>query len=160
MSDEFDNLPTAPDAGARDKDLVWTPKQFSDAATLDLTDEEIQKAWVIIQETIQKHRPVWIDMIMRDVTVSVEKLAHALDVFRDEIVTRLAEEVGLAANVDAMPCAEGKPPIVEIVGHLADTVMDRYGMDHEKKGWEVTKATERGEDFYGQHGKPLKKRKG
>ncbi len=160
MSDtDFSKLATAPDANVRDKDLVWTPKQFSDAATLDLTDDEISKSYSIIIETWSKHHPIWVEMIMRDVTVTVEKLAHALDVFRDEIVSRLGEEVGLAANVDAMPCMEGQPPVVEIIGHLAGTDMDKYGMDHEKKGWEVTKATERDEDYYGQKGKPLKKRK-
>lgn len=158
MSDDFVIPPTAPDPKNRDAGLVWTPKQYSDTATLDLTDEEIQKSWVIIQETVAKHQPRWVEMIMRDVTLTTERLAGELDKFRDEIVSRLGEEVGLAANVDGMPCLEGKPPIVEIVGHLAGTEMDKYGLDHERKGWEVTRATQRDEDFYGQKGITKKKK--
>lgn len=153
MSDEeFVAPPTSPEMKT-DDGLIWTPKQFVDQATMDLTDDEAKKVMEIVASCINKHQPRWRERIMHDVTITVEVMAEMLDQFRDEVVSRLGEEVGIAANVDAVPCLEGHPPVVDIVGHLAGTDMDKYGFDHERKGWEVTRATARGEDYLGQKGK-------
>jgi hypothetical protein len=107
----------------------------------------------IVASTINKHQPRWRERIVHDVSLTVEGLSEMMDHFRDEVVTRLGEEVGIAANVDAVPCLEGKPPVVDIIGHLAGSTMDVYGFDHEKKQWEVTRASRRGEDYLGQKDK-------
>lgn len=153
MSDEeFVVPPTTPELKT-DSGIIWTPKQFSDNATLDFTDEEIKRMMEVIVQAINKHQPRWRERIMHDTSLTVEGLSDMMDQFRDEVVTKLGEELQIAANVDAAPCLEGQPPIVEIIGHLPGSTMDKYGFDHEQKGWEVTRAAGRGEDYLGQKGK-------
>lgn len=76
-----------------------------------------------------------------------------LDAMRDELLTRLAE-IGILATVDASPCFYGEPPIVEVVGKIAGDAFHTEGLDHEKKQFEVRRATERGEEFLGQKEAP------
>jgi hypothetical protein len=72
-----------------------------------------------------------------------------LEQMRDEILELLAKG-GILATVDVAPVLNGEPPVVEIVGHMSGTERAEYGMDHERKQWEVQKAHARGEFFLGE----------
>jgi hypothetical protein len=73
-----------------------------------------------------------------------------LDQLRDEVVTRLAEEMGILATLDPTPCFHGEPPIVEIIGKVSGHSFHKDGFDHERKYWEVQQANRRGEAYLGQ----------
>ena len=150
--DAFEFIPenpvTSPELPANEG-IVHTPKQFSDALTLDLTDEEIQRAFVIIAKTSQKWRTRFSYKLFTGFH-DVEEAMKLVDDFEDEIKTRLAEELDLLATVDVAPVFEGQPPVVELLGALPSHSSAKYGMDHEKKTYEVRKAKERGESFLGE----------
>lgn len=76
-----------------------------------------------------------------------------LEALRDEVLTRLAD-ASILATVDVAPVLNGEPPIVEIIGKVAGDPQHKYGFDHEKKQYEVRKATQRGEDYLGQKENP------
>lgn len=76
-----------------------------------------------------------------------------LTALRDEILTRLSE-VNVLATVDVAPVLNGEPPTVEIVGKIAGDSQHTHGFDHERKQYEVRKATARGEEFLGQKERP------
>jgi hypothetical protein len=157
MSDELElpapNSPTLPTTDG----IVKSAKEYSDVLTLDMTDAEIKKSFEIIVQVRQKYHDKWVRMFLGNPTIDVEKVADELEMFRDELVTRLAEGVQVLATVDASPVLNGQPPIVDIIGHLPGSSMDQYGFDHERKQWEVQRATERGEDYLGQKRNTRKK---
>ncbi len=66
------------------------------------------------------------------------------------------EAVDCLVRIDATPVFEGNPPLVEWLGKIEGTSLANYGQDHEKKQWEVQKATERNEDYLGQKGEVSK----
>jgi len=141
-------IPTAPNADV-DDGIVRSAKQFSDVLTLDLTDEEIGRAFEIIVVLKRKYEQKW-----RFADLSrLERIADELEIFRDEVSYTLAEECGILATVDGTPIFNGEPPIIELMGRIPGTNFDKYGADHEKKEWEVKQATQRGEDYLGQKGK-------
>jgi hypothetical protein len=73
-----------------------------------------------------------------------------LDKLRDEVLTRLME-IGVLATLDPAPCFYGEPPVLEIIGKVQeDKTFHTEGFDHEKKQYEVRKATDRNEDWLGQ----------
>ena len=76
-----------------------------------------------------------------------------LEAMREEILELLAKG-GILATVDIAPVLSGEPPIVEIVGHMSGTESAVYGLDHERKKWEIDKAHARGEFFLGEKEKP------
>lgn len=121
--------------------LVKTQKEFSDGLTMDLTDEEISKSMRIVVEIQNK----WAD---RPNTV------NNLEALRDEVLTRLANDCGVLATLDPAPALYGEPPVLEFIGKVAGDSSHQYGMDHEKKMYEVRKATERGEAYLGQKETP------
>ena len=127
--------------------FVYTPKQFSDALTLDLTDGEIQQALGIIVNTSKKWRTRFAYKSLTGFH-DVEEAMKLVDQFESELKTRLAD-IDLLATVDVMPVFEGQPPIVELVGALPGHPSEKYGLDHEKKTWEVKKAKALGQDFLG-----------
>lgn len=138
---------TSPELPA-DEGIVHTPKQFSDALTLDLTDEEIQRAYVIISKTSTKWRYIFASKLGHN-NFTVEQAMKLVDQFEDELKTRLADELDLLAAVDVEPVFDGQPPVVELIGALPSHYSARYGADHEKKTWEVKKAKGLGQDFLG-----------
>lgn len=73
-----------------------------------------------------------------------------LDQMRDEILTQLAEKLGILASFDPTPCFYGEPPIVEYLGKVSGDNLHKYGFDHEQKEYEVKEAVKRGEEFRGQ----------
>jgi hypothetical protein len=57
-------------------------------------------------------------------------------------------KIGLAADVNLMPCMFGESPEVVVIRNLA--VDDHDGYDHERKRWEVLLSKSKGEDYLGQ----------
>jgi hypothetical protein len=111
----------------------------------DLTDEEVMQVGRVLHSLQAKY--------------SVRaNTPENLDALRDEGLTRLAD-IGLIASFDPTPCFYGEPPNFEIVGKVPGHEFNNYGLDHEKKQYEVRKATELGEDFRGQKETYNKKRK-
>lgn len=137
MSEE--EIITSPELPVDDKGVVRTAKDFSGALTLEMNDDQIKQAYQIVIDIQERYK-------FRPATEPV------LKELGDEVVHRLAS-VGVLASFDPVPLAEGKPPIVEFVGAVPGSQILKYGMDHEKKQWEVRKAEERGEDFHGQKGR-------
>lgn len=151
MSEEAVAPPTSPELPTQDT-RVKTAKEFSGALTLDMTDEEIAQAYRIVVRVKSK----WQEKFRRKFNdPSAFKLDDALKMieqFEDEIKTELAEKVQVLATVNTVPILEGQPLEIDWIGRLPGSDLARYGMDHEKKEWEVKRAVERGEDFLGQKG--------
>jgi hypothetical protein len=122
-------------------------KDFAHAAS-ELTDSEITEVFKIIALVQEKYAPK-------------ANTPENLDALRDETLTRLMEK-GVLATLDPAPCFYGEPPVIEIIGKVGDNVYAKEGFDHEKKMYEVRKATERGEEWLGQKESidKLKPRKG
>lgn len=129
--------------------FVYTPKQFSDALTLDLTDGEIQRAIQIITSVARKWRSIFAYRLGPHSSFTIDQAMKLVDNFEDEVKTQLAEELDLLATVDVTPVFEGQPPVVELLGALPGHSSAKYGLDHEKKEWEVKKAKTLGQDFLG-----------
>lgn len=130
-------------------DVVSTMTDFSNAMTLDLNDDEIKIAGELILSIRARYVDKWRFMSFS----SFEQAASELEHYRDEITTTLAERLGILATVDTAPVLDGESPLVEIIGKIEGTSFAKFGMDHEKKEFEVKRATERGEDYLGQKGK-------
>jgi hypothetical protein len=143
------DAPNSPTLDTHDG-IIHSAKEFSGAMTLDMTDEEIATAVRITTEVREKYRAKWISKFRDPSTFSMDDALRELDNMEDEIKTRLANAVGLLATVDTVPILEGRPPVIEFVGMMPGTNVAKYGQDHEKKEWEVKRATARGEDFLGQ----------
>lgn len=111
-------------------------KSFSDAATMDLTDHEIQQTVNIIHNAQRKY-------------AGRSNSPENLEKLRDEVLTRLTD-LNILATFDPTPCFYGEPPAVEILGKVSTDPIHKFGYDHEQKAWEVQKANEKGEDFLGQ----------
>lgn len=145
MSTPIVNSPTLPTS----HNVVSNLTDFSNAMTLDLTDEEIK----LFGELTLKIRARYIE---RWRLMNFDSIDHAIDElekFRDELSTTLAERMGLLVTVDGSPILAGEPPIIEVIGKIDGTQFATYGMDHEKKETEVKLATERNEAYLGQKGK-------
>jgi hypothetical protein len=144
MSDLPVDSPTLPTNDGK----VWTTKQYSDTLTLDLTDDEILQSFRIIQSISLKWSNVFRTKL-RHGNFKVEEAMKLVDQMEDELVTTLAEKMDLIATVDASPVFEGEPPVVELIGALPSHYSANFGLDHEKKEWEVKRAKDRGEAFLG-----------
>jgi hypothetical protein len=144
MSYEHDEeIPIAPPTSPTQKvndGIVRTPKEFSGGLTLELNDYEIQRAFMIVADVSERYK-------RRVATHST------LEAMRDELLTRLAEEVNVVATFDPAPILNGEPPVIEFIGKVSGDPIHQYGMDHEQKEWEVKRAQQRGEDWYGQKGR-------
>lgn len=144
-----EEIVTSPDLPTQDT-LIKSAKHFSGTQTLDLTDEEIQRAWRIIQRIRRK----WMEVFRRkfnDPSLFTMDQAWALvEQFEDEIKTDLMEKVDILATVNVMPTLEGEPIEVEFIGKMPGSDLYKYGMDHERKQWEVKQANERNESFLGE----------
>jgi FKBP-type peptidyl-prolyl cis-trans isomerase (trigger factor) len=137
------NYPTSPNLPTSG-DIVHTDKEFSDALTLELTDEEIQKAFAIVAEVSFKYQ-------------YKEASVKNLEALEDEIKTRLTS-IGILASVNPMSLLDGDPVTVDFIGKVKNDPFHTYGLDHEKKKFEVEKANTRGEDYLGQR-EPANKRR-
>ena len=144
-------VPTTPELPVN-QGFINDAKSFSGAFTLDLTDDQIQTAWRIIQDVRKRYQQKFRNKFNDPINWREEDLEKYVDEFEDEVKTRLAESVGLLATVNVLPIFNGEPIAIEILGVLPGGDLEKYGMDHEKKEWEVKKATAQGEDFLGQKG--------
>ena len=117
-------------------DIIKSKEQLAGFAQ-DLSDIEVGQVGKIIGSLQRKyaHRP---------------NTPEVLDQLRDEVITRLAEEMGILATLDPTPCFHGEPPIVEIVGKVSGHSFHKDGFDHERKYWEVQQANKKGEAYLGQ----------
>lgn len=117
-------------------DHIKSEKEFAGVA-MELQEHEIKSAiqLVYLLQAKYSHLP--------NNAANLEKL-------RDEALTRLAE-MGILATLDPAPCLYGEPPTLEIIGRVGDFGFQKE-TDHEKKGWGVKKAVERGEEYLGQSG--------
>jgi hypothetical protein len=148
MSEMDFELPVDSPALGVDEGKVFTPKQFSDGLTLDLTDDEIKRCFEIIVRVSRRWRAKFITKVQHP-DFNVEKAMKMIDDFEDELVTTLAESMDLIATVDASPVFSGEPPIVDVVGALDSHYSAKFGMDHERKEYEVKRAKSQNEDFLG-----------
>jgi hypothetical protein len=144
------DLPTSPTLDTN-SDLMNDAKTFSGNMTLDLTDAEIQASWRIIQRIRKKHQEIFRRKFNDPSSFTMNAIEKALDEFEDEVKTELAEKVGVLASVNVVPILEGQPLQIEWLGVLPGHSLGSYGLDHERKGWEVKRATDKGENFLGEH---------
>lgn len=129
--------------------IVTSAKQFSDSLTQDLTDDEIKRAFELTVRITHK----WQDKFRRQFSqplFTVEDALQALDEFEEELKYELATKLDVYATVDSTPIFEGKPPIVEFSGALPSHSIAKHGFDHEKKIFEVKRATNKGEAYLGE----------
>jgi hypothetical protein len=148
--DEFDySLPvTSPELPVRDTGIVSTIKEFSDGLTLELTDDEIQRAMRIILPLKARYRNRFASAL-GDPFFTVEKAMKMVDEMENELVDRMANELQAIATVDVSPLFEGEEMVIEFVGILPSHSAAQYGLDHEKKKWEVEKAKTLNQPFLG-----------
>lgn len=147
MSDFAPTSPTLP----TDSGVVKTQKQFSDALTTDLTDAEIKQGMAILVKIKNKHQEKFLAKFSSP-TFTLDEAEAAISDFQDELSYTLATEANILASVDVTPIFEGQPLAIEWIGVIPGHSLSQYGMDHERKSWEVKKATDRGEAFLGQKG--------
>lgn len=143
------STPTSPNLPTNEG-LANDAKTFSGSLTLDLTDDEIKTAWEIIQRIKFKYTQKFQRKFNDPQNFTLDDVTRFADEFEDELKTTLAERCNILATVNVVPVLEGRPLEIEIIGALPGGDMEKYGMDHEKKAWEVRRATERGEDYLGQ----------
>jgi hypothetical protein len=134
--------------------IVKSAVDFSNALTLDLTDEEIAKAWRTMLPITNKWRQKFLGRFQGDPKFDVDAAMKLVDQFEDEIKTTMMEKCDLLVSVDVTPLLEGKPIVVSFEGALGSHSVSKYGHDHDRKGYEVRKAQERGEAFLGQKEDP------
>lgn len=145
------SAPTSPQLPVN-QGLINDAKSFSGAFTLDLTDDKIAEAWRIVQYVRHKYQERFMNKFNDPRNFTMEDIEKYVDEFEDEVKTRLAEGPGVLATVSILPIFEGRPLEIEFLGVIPGGDLDKYGMDHEKKEWEVKKADAQGEDFLGQKG--------
>jgi hypothetical protein len=145
---EFVTSPTLPT-----NDVVTSLKGFSDTLTMDLTDEEIQRAMKTVLPIISKWQRIFRSKMGHNALLSyrdVEDMMKDVDKFEDEVKTTFMEKMDLLVTVDIMPVLEGTGyPAIVFEGALSSHSTAKYGMDHEKKSHEVRKAKDLGEVFLG-----------
>ena len=147
MSDDIITSPTLD----TESGIVTSVKDFSGKLTLDLTDDEIKRAMVIVTRVKRKWQERFRSKFSDpNLSFSLDEAMDLVTQFEDEIKTELAEKVNVLATVDPIPVLEGKPLVIEWIGKLPGDDIYKYGMDHERKETQVKKATQRGEDFLGQ----------
>lgn len=144
----FAQAPQTPASGG----FVRSVKEFSDTLTLDLTDEEIKRAFEILIKCISKWQNIFRAKIDPSTIMSyrdVEEIMKDVDMFESEVKERLAD-LHILASVDVMPVLEGHGyPTIVLEGALPSHYSAKYGFDHERKSAEVRKAKERNEVFLG-----------
>lgn len=128
--------------------IVTSPKQFSDGLTMDLTDDEITRA-LRITLPIRKKWSSKFRSQFRDTNFSVEDAMDMLDKFESELKYELATKLDLLVSVDVEPVLYGEPAIIVFEGALPSHTSAKYGMDHERKEYEVKRSKDQGDDFLG-----------
>jgi hypothetical protein len=151
MSEEPMQVPPTSPTLDTNSGLMNNSKTFSGNLTLDMSDAEIQAAWRIIHRVRGKWTEVFRRKFNDPGTFKLDDAMKLVEHFEDEIKTELAEKVNVLATVNTIPILEGQPLEIEFIGKLPGSDIYKYGMDHERKGWEVKRATAKGENFLGEH---------
>ncbi len=133
-----------------DDGIVTSAKQFSDALTQELTDDEIKRAFELTVRISQKWHEKFVSKFGPHSIFTPEEALEALDEFEEELKYELATKLHVYATVDATPVFEGEPPIVEFAGALPSHSIAKQGFDHEKQQYMVKRATSNREDYLGQ----------
>lgn len=145
-----DTAVTSPyDADLDEKEYVSSLKAFSDTLTLDLTDADIKKAFEICMRSLRKWRPIFNAKFDPHSATSInsrDEAAALIMQWDSEIQDQLAE-MDLDGEVDIEPLRKGKPPTIVINGALESHISAKYGMDHERKEFEVKRSD--GKPVYG-----------
>jgi hypothetical protein len=128
---------TSPNLDTKDSRVAKSVGDFSGMLTMDLTDDEIASAFKVIAEVNMRYR-------------YLQATRENLEAMGDEIVYRLADETSILSKYDPVPLASGGHPEVELIGKVDGDSIHKYGFDHEKKEWEVKRATQQGENFLGE----------
>jgi len=147
---------TSPELPA-ESGIVKTRKEFSDALTVDLTDDEIQRALQITIPIKNKWQNRF-RLKYAEPNFNVDEAMKLIDQFEDEIKYELATKLDLLVRVDSTPVLEGQPMIIEFMGALPSHSTAKYGLDHDKKTSEVRTATDRKEGYLGEK-EPVNKTK-
>jgi hypothetical protein len=155
MSDEpmEINAPLSPELPA-DGDILKTQKQFSGAMTLDLQDHEIKACMKILHDVRERHLRKWLTKFNDPQNFTLDDAMDAVEQFENELKTEMAEKVNVLVSVDATPLLVGEGLKMEWLGVLPGGSLERYGLDHEQKEWEVKRANARDEDYLGQNENP------
>lgn len=145
-----DTAVTSPYMADTDRaEYVGSLKAFSDTLTLDLTDEDIKKAFEICMRSLRKWRPIFNAKFDPHSAVSVNTADEAQSLIMQwdgEIREQLAE-MDLDGEVDIEPLRYGQAPTIVINGALESHETARYGLDHSRKEWEVKRSN--GKPVYG-----------
>jgi hypothetical protein len=141
------NIPTSPTLPTHDG-IVYSPKEFSDNLTLDLTDDEISQAMKAILDVRTKYSRIFRSKFGPHGGFTVEDAMKSLDEFEQELKDRLAQQ-DLLVSVDVEPVLFGEPPIITLEGNMTSHISASYGLDHERKTYEVKKSKELGQPFLG-----------
>lgn len=147
--DNENHIVTSPELPTQDT-LVKSAAHFSGTQTLDLTDEDIQASWRIVQRIRHKYHEIFRRKFNDPSTIDMDTVWKWVDQFEDEVKTTLAEHVDVLATVDCTPILEGRPLEIHWIGKMPGSSLAKYGMDHEKKAWEVKRATKLGESYLGE----------
>lgn len=131
---ELENVPVQNEVSTPE-DTFTSGRRFAELAA-DLTDEEIQRAFTVINKVRLKY------MGLANTPDNLEQLG-------DEMETRLAD-INILAKLDKTPCASGEAPVIEIIGKISGGSFSEIKVDHERKGWEIKKAHAQGEFRYGE----------
>lgn len=123
---------------------MGTAKGFVNATTTDLNDDEAKKFLELTVGIIKKHQTVWKRIFPFD---NLEQCMELLDKLEQELTYTMMVEMNIMVRVDGTPVFAGGAPIIEFLGKTEGTPFAIYGMDHEKKEWEVKKAKGRDEAF-------------
>lgn len=129
---------------------IITPKDFSGAMTFDLSDEEIKQGFELLMHLRHKWMTRFRAKFSDPSTFDLDTVLKDISEFEDEVKTRLAEELNILVTVNTTPILQGEPLEIEWIGKLPGDALYQYGFDHERKEWEVKRATVRGEDYLGQ----------
>lgn len=148
-----DKIVTSPELPTQDT-LVTDARHFSGTQTLELSDAEIATAWRIVQRIrakwMEKFRSKFRALPENNLSQALESAMQMVEQFEDELKTELMERCDVLATVNVLPVLEGLPIEIDFIGKMPGSDLHRYGMDHERKGWEVKQATARGEAFLGE----------
>lgn len=145
---DLDNVVTSPTMPT-DPGIVYSPKQFSDSLTLDLTDAEIQRAMEITLRIRSKWSARFRSRFGTHGGFSFDDAVTMLNQFESELKETMATEMDLMVSVDMEPVLAGAPPVITFEGALPSHSSAVYGLDHERKEWEVKRAKDLGQDFLG-----------
>lgn len=132
--------------------IMHNPKELSDSLTMDLTDDQINDLFRVVLPIREKWQQKFIAKFTNDASFNVDKAMEMVDQFEDELKYESAIKLNLLVTVDVSPVLEGKEMIIDVVGALPGHDINKYGMDYEKKEYQVKKAVSRREDWLGQKG--------